>query len=91
MRRIADGSSLSGTAMSGVFATCAVSHMVDGLLTGSNPASARFGNIGVPASIYFMWAVYRLHRDSERDWNRRPLVGRAARLGRRSPWAEANS
>ena len=30
-------------------------------------------------------------RDSERDWNRRPLVGRAAPLGRRSPWAEANS
>jgi hypothetical protein len=22
------------------------------------------------------------------DWNRRPLVGRAAPLGRRSPWAE---
>jgi hypothetical protein len=35
-----------------------------------------------------MWAVYRLHRDGTRDWNRRPLVGRAAPLGRRSPWAE---
>jgi hypothetical protein len=46
-----------------------------------------FDNVGVPASFYFLWAVYRLHRDSERDWNRRPLVGRAAPLGRRSPWA----
>ena len=45
-------------------------------------------NVGVPASIYFLWAVHRLHRDSLRDWNRRPLVGRAAPLGRRSPWAD---
>lgn len=86
-----DGWSLSGVAMSGVFFTCALSHLVAGLLTGSNPAGVVFDNLGVPASIYFMWAVYRLHRDSERDWNRRPLVGRASPLGRRSPWAEANS
>ena len=68
-----------------------MSHLVAGLLTGSNPAGVLFDNVGVPASIYFMWAVYRLNKDSERDWNRRPLVGRAAPLGRRSPWAEANS
>ena len=86
-----DGWSLSGVAMSGVFFTCAISHLVAGLLTGSNPAGVIFDNVGVPSSIYFMWAVYRLHRDSERDWNRRPLVGRASPLGRRSPWAEANS
>jgi hypothetical protein len=90
-RPLLDGWSLSGVAMSGVFATCALSHLVAGLLTGSNPAGVFFDNLGVPSSIYFMWAVYRLHRDSERDWNRRPLVGRAAPLGRRSPWAEANS
>jgi hypothetical protein len=90
-RPLLDGWSLSGAAMSGVFATCALSHLVAGLLTGSNPVGVVFDNIGVPSSIYFLWAVYRLSRDSERDWNRRPLVGRASPLGRRSPWAEANS
>ena len=90
-RPLLDGWSLWGVAMSGVFLTCAMSHLVAGLLTGSNPAGVLFDNVGVPASIYFMWAVYRLNKDSERDWNRRPLVGRAAPLGRRSPWAEANS
>jgi hypothetical protein len=90
-RPLLDGWSLSGTAMAAVFWTCALSHLVDGLLTGSNPAGRFFDNVGIPASLYFLWAVYRLHRDSERDWNRRPLVGRAAPLGRRSPWAEANS
>jgi hypothetical protein len=90
-RPLLDGWSLSGVAMSGVFLTCAMSHLIAGLLTGSNPAGVLFDNIGVPSSIYFMWAVYRLNKDSERDWNRRPLVGRAAPLGRRSPWAEANS
>ena len=41
-----------------------------GPLTGSNPAGVVFDNLGVPTSIYFMWAVYRLNKDSERDWNR---------------------
>jgi hypothetical protein len=27
-----------------------------------------------------------VHPDSARDWNRRPLVDRAAPRGRRSPW-----
>jgi hypothetical protein len=87
-RPLLDGWSLSGVAMSAVFATCAFSHLVAGLLTTADPRGIVFDDIGVPASIYFMWAVYRLHRDSARDWNRRPLVGRAAPLGRRSPWAE---
>jgi hypothetical protein len=90
-RPLLDGWSLSGTAMSAVFLTCALSHLVAGMVTGSNPVGVVFDNVGVPASFYFMWAVYRLNRDSERDWNRRPLVGTAAPLGRRSPWAEANS
>jgi hypothetical protein len=90
-RPLLDGWSLSGTAMAAVFATCALSHLVAGLVTGSNPTGVAFDNLGVPTSIYFMWAVYRLNKNSERDWNRRPLVGRAAPLGRRSPWAEANS
>jgi hypothetical protein len=71
-----------------VFATCALSHRVTGLLTVADPRGLFFDNLGVPASIYFMWAVYRLQRDCTRDWNRRPMVGRAAPLGRRSPWAE---
>jgi hypothetical protein len=87
-RPLLDGWSLSGVAMSAVFATCGLSHLVAGLLAGSNPAGVVFDNLGVPASLYFLWAVYGLHRHSLRDWNRRPLVGRAGALGRRSPWAE---
>jgi hypothetical protein len=86
-RPLLDGWSLSGVAMSAVFATCGLSHLMAGLLTTGDARGVVFDNLGVPASIYFMWAVYRLHRDSARDWNRRPLVGRAAPLGRRSPWA----
>lgn len=87
-RPLLGGWSLSGVAMSCVFFTCGISHLVAGLLTGAHPGSVLFDNVGVPASIYFMWATYRLHRDSARDWNRRPLVGRSAPQGRRSPWAE---
>ena len=47
-RPLLDGWSLSGVAMSGVFATCAISHLVAGLLTGSNPAGVFFDNVGVP-------------------------------------------
>jgi hypothetical protein len=87
-RPVLAGWSLSGVAMSGVFTTCAASHLVAGVLTTAEPFGVVFDNVGVPASIYFLWAVHRLHRDSLRDWNRRPLVGRAAPLGRPSPWAE---
>lgn len=87
-RPVLGGWSLSGASMSGVFFTCAISHLVAGLLTGAHAGSVLFDNVGVPASFYFLWATYRLSRDSARDWNRRPLVGRAAPLGRRSPWAE---
>jgi hypothetical protein len=34
-----------------------------------------------------LWVVRSLHRNSLRDWNRRPLVGRAFRQSRPSPWA----
>jgi hypothetical protein len=83
-RPLLGGWSLSGVAMSGVFLTCAVSHLVAGLLTPPGVLDL----IGAPWSFYFLWAVHRLHRDSARDWNRRPLVGRPAPRGRRSPWAE---
>lgn len=87
-RPVLAGWSLSGVAMSGVFITCAAAHLVAGLTTAADPFSVVFDNVGVPASIYFLWAVHRLHRSSLRDWNRRPLVGRAAPLGRPSPWSE---
>jgi hypothetical protein len=90
-RHLLGGWSLSGVAMAGVFTTCAVTHLVDGLLMPATFTSIVLDNLGVPASIYFLWAVHQLHRNSLRDWNRRPLVGRAAPLGRPSPWAEASS
>jgi hypothetical protein len=86
-RPLLGGWSLSGIAMSGVFLTCASSHLTAGLLAHADLASLLLDNVGVPASFYFLWAVHRLHADSARDWNRRPLVGRAAPRGRRSPWA----
>jgi hypothetical protein len=90
-RPLLDGWSLSGASMTGVFFTCAIAHLVAGLLTGAHPGSVLFDNVGVPASFYFLWATYRLSRDSARDWNRRPLVGHAAPQGRRSPWAEQSA
>ncbi len=87
-RPVLGGWSLSGVAMSGVFVTCGAAHLIAGLLTEAHGWSVALDNVGVPASFYFLWAVHRLHRSSLRDWNRQPLVGRAAPLGRRSPWAE---
>jgi hypothetical protein len=87
-RPLMDAWSLSGIAMSAVFLTCAVSHLVAGLVTTPGFARIVLDNFAVPTSFYFLWAVHRLHRDSARDWNRRPLVGLAAPQGRRSPWAE---
>jgi hypothetical protein len=88
-RPVLGGWSLSGVAMAGVFATCGVTHLVAGLTTVPDLHTLTLDNFGVPASIFFLYVVHRLHRDSLRDWNRAPLVGRAAPLGRRSPWAES--
>jgi len=90
-RPLLGGWSLSGVSMGGVFLTCAGSHLVAGLLTDPDAFGIALDNIGVPASFYFLWATHRLHRDSSRDWNRRPLVGRAAPAGRRSPWAQSTA
>jgi len=81
------GWSLSGLALSAVFFTCGGAHLVSGLLAAPDPVALVLDNLAVPASFYFLWAVHRLHRASARDWNRRPLVGRPAPAGRRSPWA----
>ena len=85
-RPLLGGWSLSGVAMSGVFFTCAGSHLLAGMMTHADAWSIALDNVGVPASFYFLWAVHRIHSGSLRDWNRRPLVGRSAPQGRRSPW-----
>jgi hypothetical protein len=81
------GWSVSGLAMGGVFVTCGVAHLVAGLATPADWHTLLFDVLGVPFSIYFLWVVRSLHRNSLRDWNRRPLVGRAFRQSRPSPWA----
>jgi hypothetical protein len=86
-RPVLGGWSLSGVAMAGVFTTCSVTHLVAGLTTTPDLHTLTLDNLGVPASLFFLYVVHRLHRDSLRDWNRAPLVGRAAPLGRRSPWS----
>jgi hypothetical protein len=86
-RPILGGWSLSGTAMAGVFPTCAVAHLTAGLTVVPDMHMIVFDVIGVPASIVFLWVVHRVHANSLADWNRRPLVGRAAATSRPSPWA----
>ena len=81
------GWSVSGLSMGGVFVTCGVAHLVAGLATPADLHTLLFDIPGVPFSIYFLWVVRSLHRHSLRDWNRRPLVGRAFRQSRPSPWA----
>jgi hypothetical protein len=83
------GWSLSGLSLGGVFVTCGLSHLVAGLTTTTDWHTLLFDVPGVPFSMYFLWVVRSLHRHSLRDWNRRPLVGRASRQRRPSPWAAA--
>jgi hypothetical protein len=86
-RRLTSGTwSLSGVSLAGVFFTCALMHIVDATTRGS-PLMLAFDLIGIPASVYFLWVVKRLHSDSVMDWNRRPLVGAAIAPARRSPWS----
>jgi hypothetical protein len=86
-RRGLGGWSVSGLALGGVFVTCGVSHLVAGLALPADWHTLLFDVPGVPFSIYFLWVVRSLHRNSLRDWNRRPLVGLASRQSRPSPWA----
>ncbi len=85
-RHIANESwSLSGVSLSGVFVTCAVMHLFYAM-TELHGATLPFDLLGIPASVYFLWIVKRLHTDSVVDWNRRPLVGAAAAPERSAPW-----
>jgi hypothetical protein len=78
--------SLSGVSLSGVFFSCALMHLVYAI-TERHGATLPFDLFGVPASVYFLWIVKRVHSDSVVDWNRRPLVGTASTPERSSPWS----
>jgi hypothetical protein len=78
--------SLSGVSLSGVFFTCALMHLIYAT-TEHHGATLAFDLLGVPASVYFLWIVKRVHSDSVVDWNRRPLVGAASKPERASPWS----
>ena len=85
-RHVAERSwSLSGVSLTGVFFSCALMHLI--YATGErHSATLAFDLLGIPASIYFLWIVKRVHSDSVVDWNRRPLVGAAATPERSAPW-----
>lgn len=83
--------SLSGLSLAAVFPTCAAMHLILALTSGHGIATLPFDLLGVPASIYFLWIVKRLHKDSVVDWNRRPLVGVAAMPSRSAPWSDVTT
>jgi|GEM_PF-1417120 len=80
--------SLSGLALTAVFPSCAAMHLMLAVTVSGDSATLPFDLLGVPASVYFLWVVKRLHTDSVVDWNRRPMVGVVARPYRSAPWSE---
>jgi hypothetical protein len=83
--------SLSGLSLAAVFPTCAAMHLILALASRPDTATLPFDLLGVPASIYFLWVVKRLHMDSVVDWNRRPLLGIAAIPKRSAPWNDRSA
>ena len=81
------GWSLSGVSLGAVFPTCALMHAAFGLTAVADVHSLTLDILGVPSSFYFLWVVRGLHRESLRDWNRRPLVGNPLPPRRPAPWA----
>jgi hypothetical protein len=78
---------LSGLSLAGVFLSCAFMHLIHAFTVGAHSPTLWFDWLGIPASVYFLWVVRRVHNDSVVDWNRRPLVGAAAAPERASPWS----
>jgi len=81
--------SLSGLSLAAVFPTCAAMHLILALTAEHDTATLGLDLLGVPASIYFLWVVRRLHTNSVIDWNRRPLVGVSSAPARNAPWADS--
>jgi len=81
--------SLSGLSLAAVFPTCAAMHLILAVTRNHGVATLGFDLLGVPASIYFLWVVRRLHTNAVIDWNRRPLVGVASVPARDAPWGDS--
>lgn len=81
--------SLSGVSLALIFCSCSCMHLIHAISPGEHAATIAYDLGSVPASVYFLWAVKQVHRDSVVDWNRRPLVGVAARPERASPWTDS--
>jgi hypothetical protein len=76
-RKIDGGWSASGLLLAGVFWSCSLMHLVwaayvmSGRYTFDSHGFA-IDWLSVPAGLYFLFVVQRLHRDAVRDWNRAP-------------------
>ena len=80
--------SLSGLSLAAVFPTCAAMHLILAVTSNHGVETLGFDLLGVPASIYFLWVVRRVHTNAVVDWNRRPLVGVASAPARDAPWGD---
>ncbi len=85
------GWSMSGLALTAIFPTCSLMHLVVAF-DGSHGAGVMWLDlVGVPVSVYFLWVVNGLSRRAMVDWNRRPLAGEPGRPDRMSPWDQVGS
>jgi hypothetical protein len=74
-RRPLGGWSVSGLALSVIFFTCGLMHVVFALyaLTGAYGYDSHglfIDWLAVPAGLYFLWVVQGLYKDAFNDWNR---------------------
>ena len=83
------GWSVSGLALSGIFPTCSLMHLLYAATAHADVHSVVADLWGIPASVYFLWVVRSLHHDAIVDWNRRPAAGEPRHAPRPSPWARA--
>ncbi|MHB8511366.1 MAG: hypothetical protein ACYDCC_04220 [Actinomycetota bacterium] len=75
-RKELGGWSLSGSALTVVFPTCAVMHATWATYALAGVYSFQIHGfvidwLAVPAAIYLLWVVHGLYKDALRDWNRR--------------------
>lgn len=86
---VSGGWSLSGLALTGIFPTCALTHLAYAFTARGDLHTTITDVWGIPASIFFLWVVRALHRESIVDWNRRPFTGDRRTPARPSPWVNA--